>query len=577
MPETTSEAATAWLERWRTEAAALAWDRPFDSVTAGEGAGRHWFPGGRLNASVNCLDRHLPDRADQPAIHWEGEPGDSRTLTYGELHAEVVAAAAGLAGLGVRPGDRVALFVGLIPEAVVTALACARLGAVTVLLTQALPVEALADRLALAAPKVLVTADAAWRHGMLLPLKARADEALAAVGAVDATVVIRRAGLDVAWSEGDVAYQELLSAGRAAVAAGDGAGTPAAVPSDHSLLVLQISNRQGRPCGIVHGTAGYLATMAALHRQALTTAVTDPIFCAVEFAWAGQSQGVFGPLASGGTTVLFEGMLDTPRRTRTWELIDRYGVHTFLTTPSVVRKLRSWGDDGPEGFGLDSLRLFVTGGEPLDAASRHWLVKHVTRGRAVVADAWGQLEQGGLVTLTPSPPGAAGPPDPDLDVVGPDGTPVPVGVTGDMVVRRPWPATFVALEGERTGFDHWGRHPGVYATGDWARREGDGSVVCLGRQDPMISVSGQLVSLTELADVLGDHPFVRAAEVRRVETGERPEVVAYVVLENGVPHTDEVEADLLAHVHDTIGGLARPSRIVYVASLVDVPGYRIGR
>jgi len=581
MPETPSGAGDtseteAWLERWRVEAAALEWVRPFDAVAAGRGADRRWFPGGALNASVNCLDRHLPARAGQAAIHWEGEPGDRRTLTYGELHAEVVAAAAGLAGLGVGPGDRVALYVGLIPEAVVMALACARLGAVTILLTQALPVEALADRLALAAPSVLVTPDAAWRHGVLVPLKARADEALAAVGAVDATVVIRRAGLDVAWYEGDVGYQELLSAGRAAAAA-SGAGAPVAVPSDHPLLVMQIANRQGRPCGIVHGTAGYLAAVSALHRQALTTSITDPIFCAVEFAWAGQSQGVYGPLASGGTTVLYEGMLDTPRRTRVWDLIDRYGVHTFLTTPSVVRKLRSWGDDGPAGYGLDSLRLLITGGEPLDTAGREWLVRHVARGRALVADAWGQLEQGGLVTLTPLPPGAAGPPDPDLDVFGPGGTPVPVGVTGDMVERRPWPATFVGLEGGQMGVDHWDRHPGVYATGDWARRESDGSVVCLGRQDPMISVSGQLVSLAELADVLGDHPFVRAAEVRRVETGERPEVVAYVVLENGVPRNDEVEADLLAHVHDTIGGLARPNRIVYVASLVDVPGYRIGR
>ena len=566
-----SEGADAWLARWRAEAATLQWDRPFDEVSIGDGADRRWFPGGMLNAAVNCVDRHLSERADRPAILWEGEPGDRRTLTYGELHAEVVAAAAGLAGLGVGAGDRVALYVGLIPEAVVMALACARLGAVHVLVPQALPVEALADRLALVRPKVFVTADAAWRHGMLLPLKARADEALAAVGAVEATVVLRRAGLEVAWYEGDVAYQDLLAAGRVH----PGAGQPVPVPSDHPLLVMQLANRQGHPTGVVHGTAGYLAAVSALHRQAMTSSPDDIVFCAIEFSWAGQAQGVYGPLVAGATTLLYEGMLDTPRHSRTWELIDRYGVHTFLTTPSAIRKLRSWGDAGPGDLTLDSLRLVVTGGERLDDASRDWLAKHVTRDRAIVADGWGQLEQGGLVTVTPTPPGAEGPPDPGLDVVGPDGTPVPVGVTGDMVVRHPWPATFVALEGGVSGVDHWSRHPGVYATGDWARREGDGAVVCLGRQDPMISVSGQLVSLAELAEVLSDHPFVRAAEVRRVETGERPDVVAYVVLENGVPRSDDVEADLRAHVHDTIGGLARPSRIVYVASLVDVPGYRI--
>jgi acetyl-CoA synthetase len=556
--------AAAWLERWSAEAETLQWQRPFDAVATGEGADRRWFPGGLLNAAVNCVDRHLPARADQPAILWEGEPGDRRTLTYAELHTEVVAAAAGLAGLGVGPGDRVGLYVGLVPEAVVLALACARLGAVNVLLTQALPVEALADRLALARPRVLVTLDAGWRHGMLLPLKARADEALAAVGAVDATVVIRRAGLDVAWYEGDVAYHELLARGRAATTA---AGEPVAVASDHPLLVMQVANRQGRPTGIVHGTGGFLAAASALHRQALTTAATDPIFCAVEFAWAGQSQGVYGPLAAGGTTVLYEGMLDTPRRSRTWELIDRYAVHTFLTTPSVVRKLRSWGDAGPAGYSLESLRLVVTGGERLDAASRDWLAKHVGRGGAVVADAWGQLEQGGLVTMTPLPPGAAGPPDPGVDAVLPDGRPAPPGTTGDMVLRRPWPAAFVALEGDRGADDYWGRHPGLFSTGDWARREADGAVACLGRQDPVVSVSGQLVSLAELADVLRDHPFVRAVDVRRVETAEAPEIVAYVVLEDGVARSAEVDAELVAHVHDTIGGLARPRRIVYVDAL----------
>ncbi|HZQ80257.1 MAG TPA: AMP-binding protein [Acidimicrobiia bacterium] len=557
----------AWLERWRLEAGELRWERPFDAVSTGDGPERRWFPGGELNAAVNCLDRHLPERADQVAIHWEGEPGDCRSLTYGELHAEVCAAAAGLAGLGVGFGDRVGLYVGLVPEAITAALACARLGAVHVIVPQALPVEALADRLALVRPKVLVTQDAAWRHGVLLPLKARADEALAAVGAVEGTVVLRRAGLDVTWYEGDVAWADLLSAGRARLAAGPGGADPVAVPSDHPLLVMQLANRPGHPTGIVHGTGGYLTAVSALHRQALTTAPDDVVFCAIEFSWAGQSQGVYGPLVSGGTTLLYEGMLDTPRRTRTWELVDRYAVHTFLTTPSVIRKLRSWGDAGPGELGLDSLRLVVTGGERLDGASSDWLVKEVTRGRAVVADGWGLLEQGGLVSVTPIPPDAAGPPDPGLDVVEPDGRPAPPAVTGDMVVRRPWPATFVALEGGRSPDEYWGRHPGLFATGDWARREADGTVVCLGRQDPMISVSGQLVSLAELADVLRDHPFVRAADVRRVETGEVPDIVAYVVLEDGVAGRDDVDAELVAHIHDTIGGLARPSRIVHVDAL----------
>src|SRR5258705_5983981 len=241
-------------------------------------------------------------------------------------------------------------------------------------------------------------------------------------------------------------------------------------------------------------------------------------------------------------------MLDPPRRTRTWEIVDRYGVNTFLATPSAVRKLRSWGDAGPGDLALDSLRLVVTGGERLDAAGSDWLAKEVTRGRAVVADGWGQLEQGGLVTVTPAPPGATGPPDPGLDVVGPDGAPAPVGTTGDMVVRRSWPGTFLGLEGGGSAADYSGRHPGLYATGDWARREADGTVTCLGRQDPMISVSGQLVSLAEVAEVLGEHPFVREAEVRRVQTRGMPRAGGHVLLEGGVAPRAGVDAAPVGHL-----------------------------
>lgn len=547
------------VDEWAEAARRLRWEQPFEAPSIGEGADRRWFPGGTLNGAVNCVDRHLPDRAGQVAMYWEGEPGDRRVLTYGELWTEVVALARALTSLGIAPGDRVAIYAGWIPETVITMLACARIGALHCLVPTALPPEALADRLARIRARLLVTQDAAWRHGTLLPLKARADEALAAVGSVDFTVVIRRAGLDVAWYEGDTWYDEFQD-GRPPQA-----GATAAFPADHPLLIVHLADWHGRATGVIHGTGGFLTGVSTLHRAGFMAEPDDVFFCAMELAWTGQCQGVYGPLAAGATAVMYEGMLDTPRRSRLWEVIERYGVNTLVTVPSVVRNLRRW-EATPSDRALESLRLIATGGQRLDPASDDWLRKVAARAGATVTDAWGQLELGGLVTLTPPPGGPGSLPDPGLDVVGPDGAPLVDGSPGDLVIRRPWPATFVALEGSGSPDEYWEARPGVYATKDLARRRPDGTVELLGRRDPVVSISGQLVSLNEVADVLREHPFVQQAEVVKADLEDGPAIVACVVLDRDAQEAPDLRAELVGHVKDTIGGLGRPDSIVFVES-----------
>jgi acetyl-CoA synthetase len=562
----------AALAGWGEAAAGLTWARPFEAVHRDGRAGGSWFPGGLLNASVNCLDRHLPERADQVAIHWEGETGDRRTITYGALHAEVVTFADALRGLGVVPGDRVALYMGWIPETVGALLACARIGAVHGVLPASLPADALADRLSDLGPKVLVTQDGAFRHGLIVPSKSRADEALAAAAGVEATVVVRRVGVDVAWYEGDRWYHDLVAAPRpGARKAPPVAGEPALVPADHPLLIVPLAHRRGRPTWIVHRTGGYLVAAAAIHRRALTTRPEDVFWCAAEIAWiGGQSHGVYGPLACGATTVMSEGTLDVPARSRAWEITERYGVNALVTTPSVVRSLRQWVDTPPAAADLSSLRLIVTLGERIDPETRDWLQLEVGGGRALVANAWGQTELAGLVPVTPvSPPVRSSPapvPDPGLEVVDAGGRPVADGDTGELVLLHPWPGTFLEVEGgPDTGDAWWGPYDGAYATGDEARREADGGFTVLGRRDPVVSISGQQVSLTEVGQILEEHPLLVAVDVVAVPDERRGQALcACVVLDQKAEAGDELARELRSYVHDALGGLARPRTVAFV-------------
>jgi len=573
MPDGTEAALAGWADA----AARLTWAQPWDAVHRDDRPGGSWFPGGVLNASVNCLDRHLPERADRVAIHWEGETGDRRTITYGALHAEVVSFAEALRGLGVEPGDRVALHLGWLPETVVAMLACARLGAVHGILPASLPADALADRLSDLAPKVLVTQDGAFRHGLIVPSKSRADEALAAAGGVEATVVVRRVGVDVAWYEGDRWYHDLVAAPRPGSrrSPAGATGEPALVAADDPLLIVPLAHRRGRPTWILHRTGGYLVAAATIHSRALTLGPDDVLWCAAEIAWiGGQTHGVYGPLACGATTVMSEGTLDVPARSRAWEIIERYGVNALVTTPSVVRNLRQWVDSPPGQADLSSLRLIVTAGERIDAETRNWLDFEVGGGRALIVNAWGQTELAGLVPVSlagpqgePAAPGAEVP-DPGLDIFDADGRPVAAGETGELVVRHPWPGAFLEAEGSPVAADTWWtRYPGAYATGDDARRDADGRLTVLGRRDPVVSISGQQVSLTEVAGILEEHPLLTEVDVIAVPDERRGQALcACVVLDPKAEPGEPLARELRSFVHDAVGGLARPRTVAFVDS-----------
>lgn len=555
--------------RWHKAAEALTWHADYtDEHVPGEQGGT-WFRHGQLNACTNLVDRHLPHRKDQAALHWEGEPGDRRTLTYGQLHAEVAAATDALATLGVGVGDRVALHTGLVPETIAMMLACMRLGATYSVMQAVLPSEALAARLEDLQPRVLVSQDGAWRHGVLLPLKARADEALAAAGSVEHTVVIRRTGVDVPWFEGDRWYHELLAGPRPGVAAAPRPPLePAPVPSDHPIHISYHANRRGRPAGVVHGTAGLLVYCLAVE-QALAPDGGETVWCPTEFAWlAGQTHGILGPLVAGATAVVYEGMLDTPGRDRAWRMIDRYGVTVLLATPSVLRAIRRWGDDPPDADQVRSLELVVTAGEALEEATARWLRHDVGRDRIPIVNAWGQAELGGVVHSDRSPL-ASRLPDAGLTVLDDDGQPVPMGTPGNLVLTRPWPARAEATWG--TGADIPGVDPAmpdVYVTGDRARATSDG-IEFLGRLDHVFSVSGQLVSATEVEDVLVEHPFVQAAMViDRADPHTGRAVVACVVVTEVEP-TEAFAAELRTHVRDTLGGLAQPQSVLFLEVLPD--------
>jgi acetyl-CoA synthetase len=372
-------------------------------------------------------------------------------------------------------------------------------------------------------------------------------------------------GIDVAWYEGDRWYHDVVAAPRPGSQRA-GRASAVSVPADHPLLILPLAHRRGRPTWIVHRTGGYLVAAATVHSRALTTGPDDVAWCAAEIGWiGGQTHGIYGPLACGATAVMTEGTLDVPSRSRAWEIIERYGVNALVTTPSVVRNLRLWVDTPPAAADLRSLRLIVTLGDRIDPETRNWLDVEVGGGRALVADAWGQTELAGLVTVNPSRSRGAVP-DPGLEVVDRGGRPVPPGDTGELVLLNPWPGAFLAAEGSPDLADAWwGPYPGAYATGDEARREPDGGVTVLGRRDPVVTISGQQVSLTEVGRILEEHPLLAAVDVVAVPDERRGQALcACVVVDGKTAVGDKLARELRGHVHDALGGLARPRTVVFV-------------
>ena len=558
---------------WAEAAACLRWSRPWKKVLDWKPPFARWFVGGRLNLSENCLDRHLDGpRRNKAAIIWEGGPGDSRTLTYQQLHYEVCRFANALKTLGVASGDRVALYMPMVPEAAVAMLACARIGAVHNVIFAGFSAEALRDRINDSQVKVVITADGSYRRGAVLKLKEVVDEALRDCPTVEKTVVLKRAGETIAWNaRRDVWWHE-------AVAAESGVCASVPLDSEHPLFILYTSGSTGKPKGILHTTGGYLTQAALTTKWVFDLREEDVYWCTADVGWVtGHSYVVYGPLANGATTFMYEGCPLHPEPDRLWRLIAKYRVNIFYTAPTAIRTFVRLGEKWPAKHDFSSLRLLGTVGEPINPEAWRWYQRVIGGDRCPIVDTWWQTETGAIM-ISPLPgatatkPGSATLPLPGIeaDVVDRQGRPVPAGAGGFLVIKRPWPSMLRTIHGDPKRFhdQYFSQIPGMYFTGDGARKDKDGYFWILGRIDDVLNVSGHRLSTMEIESALVSHPAVaEAAVVGRPDEVQGQAVAAFVTLQGGRVATPELKEELKRHVGKAIGSLAKPTDIRFTDSL----------
>jgi acetyl-CoA synthetase len=566
---------------WAEQAERLRWMKPWDQVLEWNLPFAKWFVGGQLNVSDNCLDRHVDEgRGDKVAYHWEGEPGDTRTITYAQLRDDVARLANALRSIGVQRGDRVNIYMGMVPELPVAMLACARLGAAHSVVFGGFSADALRDRVNDAEAKVLITQDEGWRAGKVVPLKKNADDAVADTPTIEKVVVLRRTGNDVPWTEGrDVWWHDLVE-GQSADC------PPEAMGAEDLLYLLYTSGTTAKPKGIMHTTGGYLAGVASTHRLVFDLHPdTDVYWCAADIGWVtGHSYIVYGPLANGATSILYEGAPNFPDKDRWWEIIEKYKVTILYTAPTAIRTFMKWGTDWPEKHDLSSLRLLGSVGEPINPEAWVWYHTNIGGGRCPVVDTWWQTETG-MIMITPLPgaiatkPGSATFPFPgvDADIVDNDGNPVGIPGGGYLVLRKPWPAMLRGIYGdpERYKDTYWSRFEGSYFAGDGAKRDEDGYFWLLGRVDDVMNISGHRISTTEVESALVDHQDVaEAAVIGKVDETTGQQIVAFVTLKGTVEAADDTTEVLREHVARKIGKLARPTTIIFTP---DLPKTRSGK
>jgi len=570
---------------WATQAHTLEWMTPWTRVLEWTPPHAKWFVGGKLNASVNCLDRHLgTPRRNQAAIIWEGEPGDRRVLTYWDLAREVRRCANGLKSLGVRRGDRVAIYLPMIPEAAIAMLACARIGAIHSVVFGGFSADSLRDRINDQQAVALITADGGYRRGQVLPLKRVADEALLQCPSVRNVIVVRRRH----GADGDEAFADMTE-GRdhwwhrlIEMASSD--CPPEAMDSEDMLFILYTSGTTGKPKGIVHTTGGYLTQAACTTRYVFDLRDGDVFWCTADVGWVtGHSYVVYGPLAIGATVLMYEGAPDWPERDRFWRLIHQYGVTVFYTAPTAIRAFMKWGEDLPARHDLSTLRLLGSVGEPINPEAWIWYHKHIGRERCPIVDTWWQTETGGIM-ITPLPgvtttkPGSATVPFPGIsaELVDNAGRPLQKG-GGLLTITEPWPGMLRTIYGddERYQQTYWARFPGRYFAGDGAKVDDDGYWWILGRVDDVLNVAGHRIGTMEVESALVDHPAVaEAAVVGKVHELKGQALAAFVTLKEGRKPTAELKDDLKEHVTKKIGAIARPDDILFSA---DLPKTRSGK
>ena len=550
-----------WFKKWDT---VLEWDPPFAK----------WFVGGKINMSYNCLDRHLTTaRRNKAALVWEGEPGDWKVYTYWDLYREVCRFANALKSLGVRKGDHVTIYLPMIPELPIAMLACARIGAPHSVVFGGFSAESLRDRINDSKAKVLITSDGGYRRGNVVPLKQNCDEALEGTPTVEKVVVVRRTGTadDLMRSGRDLWWHELIE------------GQPLkceAEPMDSEdiLYLLYTSGTTGKPKGIVHTTAGYLVGTYATTKWVFDLKEDDTYWCTADIGWVtGHSYIVYGPLANGATSVMYEGSPDYPDRDRFWAIVEKYGATIIYTAPTAIRTFMRWGEEYPKKHDLSSLRLLGTVGEPINPEAWMWYWKNIGGGRCPVVDTWWQTETG-MILITPLPgittlkPGSATKPFPgvDAEVVDEMGNPVGAGQGGYLVLNKPWPAMLRTIYGDPDRYveQYWSRYPNVYFTADGSKRDEDGYFWLLGRVDDVINVSAHRISTMEVESALVDHSSVaEAASIGKSHEVKGQAVVAFVTVKEHVEPTDALMAELKQHVVNKIGAIARPDDIFFTAEL----------
>jgi acetyl-CoA synthetase len=551
----------------------LSWRRPFKKVLNWKLPHAKWFEGGQLNVSENCLDRHLATaRANKAALIFEGEPGDVRTLTYRQLHKEVCRMANALVALGLKRGDRAAIYMPMVPEAAIAMLACARLGVIHTVIFGGFSSEAIKDRVNDCQARVIITADGGWRRGRIVELKGNVDRALAGTPTVEHVIVLKRTGHDVPMAEGrDRWWHDLVASQQATHSA-------KAFDSENPLFILYTSGSTGKPKGVLHTSAGYLLQTHLTMKYVFDLKEGDVYFCTADVGWVtGHSYVVYGPLSAGATVLMYEGAPNHPEPDRFWDLIDRHGATILYTAPTAIRAFMRWGDAYVTRHRLDSLRLLGSVGEPINPEAWMWYHSVVGKKRCPIVDTWWQTETGAIMVtplpgVTPLKPGSCAVPFFGVvpKVLDEQGNDVPKGSGGRLFLAKPWPAMLRTLWGDDERFrrQYWSELPGYYFAGDGARFDKDGYLWVVGRIDDVLNVSGHRIGTAEVESAIVSHPCVaEAAVVGRPDDIKGQALVCFVTLKNGIEATAELKEVIRAHVAKEIGSLARPDDVRFAAGL----------
>ena len=564
------------LAFWDQQAKALTWEKPWTQTLQWDAPYAQWFVGGKINASFNALDRHVIEgRGDRVAFHFEGEPGDTRTITYAQLLIEVKKTANALIELGIQAKDRVAIYMPMIPEAAIAMLACARIGAAHSVVFGGFSAEALLSRIQDADAKLVITADGGFRKGGAFALKPAVDEALKGKHNVKSVLVVQRTQQETAWNPAtDIWWHDIVDRQAAEHIA-------ESFDSEHPLFILYTSGTTAKPKGIFHTTGGYLTQAAYTHRIVFDIKPeTDVYWCTADVGWiTGHSYVVYGPLINGATQVMYEGTPDTPHKGRIFELIEKYGVTILYTAPTLIRTWMKWGDEFPNKFNLSSLRLLGSVGEPINPEAWMWYREVIGGNRCPIVDTWWQTETGGIMIsplpgVTATKPGSAMTAIPGISavVVDDDANPVAKGHGGFLILDKPWPGMLRGVwgEDERYKETYWSRFKGIYFAGDGAKLDKDGAIWLLGRVDDVMNVSGHRISTTEVESALVSHEAVAEAAVVGAQdamTGQG--IVAFVILRGGIAHAsgEKLVTELRNHVAKEIGAIAKPRQILVVAEL----------